>query len=1182
MWAVSLLRPLLAGAVFFPGLFLLLRLLLTHAPLRPHGEQHATILSARLVSCVQAVMASSAGYIISSSCHDVMEDQHWLTSTYILFAVPYFLYDIYAMFLCHWYKSQVKGHEATPLSAVIGYLRREFLMVLHHVVMVTVCFPVSVFLRQGIGDYFQGVMFMAELSTPSVCLGKILIQYKKQHTLLYKLNGVLMLATFFTCRVLLFPYLYYAYSRYASIPLYLVPVRVPWVCNAGAVLLMAPQLYWFGLISQVADTDTPIRSPYHPWQPPFKKVCLNLNTTPRKWSSSHDVAELSVTHSETPHSSLTMASKKSGGGPGEPEGLIDASIIRIPPHHYIHVLDQNTNIARVEIGPLTYIRQDNERVLFPPLRMIMVPPRHYCVVLNPVARDDEGRVQFDQSGQAKLRHADLEIRLTQEPFPLYPGEDIQQDVTALQIVYPDTALRLQALLDFKDSSGQKRIAGDEWLFEGPGTYIPCKEVAVLESIKATVIRENQAIRLRARKEGDDRSGVHRVTGEEWQVSKVGAYLPGAHEEVVDIVNAYILTDKKALHVRAVRAFRDAGGRERRTGEEWLVTMADREAHIPSVSEEVVGVVPVTTLNSRQYAVILDPVGPDGKPQLGQKRVVKGERSFFLQPGERLELGTQDVYILSEDEGLLLRATEAFTDAPDIEERREEEDLSEDRPVERRLGVSRRPGDRWMLRGPMEYVPPATVEVVLRRQAIPLDENEGIYVRDIKTGKVRAVIGQTYMLNQDEELWEKTLPPNVEQLLMSSRDPLSDRSERRDSAPPTPRDRTRVVSYRVPHNAAVQVYDYREKKARVVFGPELVMLGPDEQFTVLSLSGEKPKRANVIKAVCLLLGPDFCTDIITIETADHARLQLQLAYNWHFEVKRDVVAAASLFSVPDFVGDACKAIASRIRGAVASVQFDDFHKNSNRIICSAVFGFDEKLAVRSSLRFPQNGLVISSVDIQSVEPVDQRTRDALQKSVQLAIEITTNSQEATARHEAERLEQEARGRLERQRITDQAEAERARKELLELEALSAAVESTGAAKAEAQSRAEAARIQGEAAVNEATLKAEAQRIEAEAELARLGKAREAELSYQADRDRLEVSKREKLAAIEAQRFQQAIQALGSDTLKEMARAGPELQVKLLQSLGLKSTLITDGSCPINLFGTANGLLGALQGTKLSDD
>ncbi|KAG7492232.1 hypothetical protein MATL_G00011610 [Megalops atlanticus] len=872
-----------------------------------------------------------------------------------------------------------------------------------------------------------------------------------------------------------------------------------------------------------------------------------------------------------------MSVKKQGGRGmgGGGEELVGESIIRIPPHHYIHVLDQNSNIARVEIGPLTYIRQDNERVLFSPRRMTMVPPRHYCVVLNPVARDDEGHVLFDQLGQAKLRHADLEIRLTQDPFPLYPGEEIQQDVTALQIVYPDAALRLQALLDFEEEGGEKRVAGDEWLFEGPGTYIPRKEVAVLETVKATVIRDNQAIRLRARKEGLDRGGVRRVTGEEWQVSKVGAYLPGVHEEVVDIVNAFILTDKKALHVRALRPFRDSGGRDRRTGEEWLVTLSDREAHIPSVAEEVVGVVHVTTLNSRQYCVILDPVGPDGKPQLGQKRVVKGEKSFFLQPGERLENGIQDVYILSEEEGLVLRAVEAFTDT-EGQEADEREEEGEGGSVKGK--VFRRPGDRWMLRGPIEYVPPATVEVLLRRQAIPLDENDGIYVRDIKTGKVRAVIGHTYMLTQDEELWEKELPHNVEALLATARDPLADRSQReREGEPGKPRDKTRVVSYRVPHNAAVQVYDYREKRARIVFGPELVMLGPDEQFTVLSLSGGKPKRPNVIKAVCLLLGPDFCTDIITIETADHARLQLQLAYNWHFDIdpRSDQAQAAALFSVPDFIGDACKAIASRVRGAVAAVQFDDFHKNSNRIICSAVFGFDDKLAVRSSLRFSQNRLVISSVDIQSVEPVDQRTRDALQKSVQLAIEITTNSQEAAARHEAERLEQEAKGRLERQRITDQAEAERARKELLELEALSAAVESTGAAKAEAQSRAEAARIQGEAAVNEAKLKAEAQRIEAEAELLRLAKAREQELGYQKEMNRLEVEKQEKLAEIESQRFKELMGSLGSDTLKEMARAGPELQVKLLQSLGLKSTLITDGSSPINLFTTANGLLGALQ-------
>ena len=82
-----------------------------------------------------------------------------------------------------------------------------------------------------------------------------------------------------------------------------------------------------------------------------------------------------------------------------------------------------------------------------------------------------------------------------------------------------------------------------------------------------------------------------------------------------------------------------------------------------------------------------------------------------------------------------------------------------------------------------------------------------------------------------------------------------------------------------------------------------------------------------------------------------------------------------------------------------------------------------------------------------------------------------------RHEAERLEQEAKGRLERQKIIDEAEAEKSRRNLLELQAQSAAVESTGQAKAEAQSRAEAARIEGEAAVEQAKLKAEAMKIEA---------------------------------------------------------------------------------------------------------
>ena len=99
--------------------------------------------------------------------------------------------------------------------------------------------------------------------------------------------------------------------------------------------------------------------------------------------------------------------------------------------------------------------------------------------------------------------------------------------------------------------------------------------------------------------------------------------------------------------------------------------------------QVLGVINITSLTNRQYCVVVDPVGADGKPQLGKKKLVKGEKAFFLRPGETLLKGVQNFYILGEDEGLVMKAIEEFEDA----------------------GQKRMPGDRWMIRGPIEYVPP---------------------------------------------------------------------------------------------------------------------------------------------------------------------------------------------------------------------------------------------------------------------------------------------------------------------------------------------------------------------------------------------------------------------------------------------------------------------------------------------
>ncbi|KAN0023577.1 hypothetical protein ACTFIV_007964 [Dictyostelium citrinum] len=840
-----------------------------------------------------------------------------------------------------------------------------------------------------------------------------------------------------------------------------------------------------------------------------------------------------------------------------------STVIRVKPHHYIHVLDNNTNVTRVEVGPQTFTRQDHERVLNPtPLPMILIPPRQYCIIENPIIRDKEGKLVVDKFNQPKLRHGDQEIRFSQDPFPLYPGEVVIAQPVPLQVIQTNSALRLKCLRDFVEVKADKttvsHIAGDEWLFEGPGTYYPRVEVQVVEPVRAVIIKENQALKLRARLSFVDRRDVVRQVGEEWLVRESGAYLPGVNEEIVGFIQALVLTDRIAYQLLATRSFTDSFGKVRKAGEEWIITQKDCDTYIPDVNEKVIRDIKAITLTNRQYCIVENPIDPTtGKNKLGHKELLQGDRTFFLLPGESLVKGIQNVNVLSEDEALLLSAKEEFVEKKGT------------------TTIVHKPGDLWMIYGPCDYIPPIQVDVVERRKRIPLDVNEGIYVRDIKTGKVRSVHGSSYMLLPNEERWAKPLAPIVEELLKksASRDQNEEHNE-------TDRDPTKVITYRVPHNAAVQIFDYRKKEARVVFGPELVMLEPDEEFTVLSLSGKIPKRPNHIRSLALFLGPDFMTDLITVETADHARLSLKLSYNWHFKVEQG--NPSKLFATSDFTGDLCKATGSLVRAAVAASTFDNFHKHSSDIIQQAVFGSTADGSSNDCLYFETNGLVITNIDVQSVEPVDQRTLDSLQKSVQLAIEITTKSQEATARQEAERLEQMARGELERQKIIDEAKNEESRSKLVQLQAQSAAVESTGQAVAEARARAEAAIIEAESEIKQARLSTKAVEIEALSEIENLKAKHIVELEHIKALNNLELIKAKESATIETTKFENYVEALGSDTIKSIAQAPEETKAKLLAGLGLKSFMITDGKSPLNLFDTANGLIADAQRSEVDEE
>ncbi|EQB78287.1 hypothetical protein CB1_000765124 [Camelus ferus] len=199
-------------------------------------------LNSRLVSSVQAVLATGSGIIIIRSCRNVVSDsiaslgegklkkcyrmresksdlRHWLAREYVWFLIPYMIYDAYAMYLCEWYRTgdQNSRHSLTIFR---NFLSKNRLMITHHAVILFVLVPVA--------------------------------QLKQQHTLLYKVNGILTLTTFFSCRILLFPFMYWSYGRQQGLSLLQVLFSIPYHCNVANAILIAPQIYWFSLLCKKA------------------------------------------------------------------------------------------------------------------------------------------------------------------------------------------------------------------------------------------------------------------------------------------------------------------------------------------------------------------------------------------------------------------------------------------------------------------------------------------------------------------------------------------------------------------------------------------------------------------------------------------------------------------------------------------------------------------------------------------------------------------------------------------------------------------------------------------------------------------------------------------------------------------------------------------------------------------
>jgi major vault protein len=833
-------------------------------------------------------------------------------------------------------------------------------------------------------------------------------------------------------------------------------------------------------------------------------------------------------------------------------------IIHIQPYHYVHIKNKIENTYYLLEGPKTYVLQSHEELIKNPTPMIRLIPNTFIRISNPVFIKDGIVVNEDKFNQAKLHFGDEEIRTYEshpDPFALYPGEVQSSEITTAKILSTTEAMRMTALRNFYDEISKiHRTAGDEWVMKGPCVYIDRVEVYVVEIFNATIIGPNTALKIKAVRDFVDSTNTRRISGESWLVRELGPYVPSAEEVIETTVKAIILSNTVALKLLAVSSFIDVYGKKRNAGEEWVITNEQTSTHIPDVHEVVQSKLNKIILNRWQYCVVHDPIDSEGKNQFGKRQLRRGEDSFFLQPGEYLKDGKIfENSILDEDSALLLLAREQYTDE---------------------YGTHN-PGERWMVYGPRNYVPDIEVEVLELRRSLPLDDSEGIYVRDIHTGEVKMVSGRTYLLGAHEELWDKNLPEDVERLLQSE----GAFEVNKPKAPLQLREKHKVITFKIPHNSVLQIFDYKEKKNHIEFGPSLIKLGPYEQFTVLSLSGGVPKEENRVKSLILRLGPDFFSDSVEVETSDHARLQLRLTYSWKFEFdKTDSNAISQLFTVKDFVGDCVKSIASRIRGIVSSVTFDSFHKDSSNIVQHGVFGKDSNNKLKKPLPFRANNLIITNVDIQSQEPVDKKTREILNKSMILSMQTNLSIQESEADHREQLATQEANGKVERKKIEDQTDSEEKKLDLLKLKAENYQIDTTGLAESEAKAKCSELEIRSESDLEKTKNEFEAEKMRRTAELDDLRKFYAEEIKHLQRMSDLDIEKADKMANSSIEKIQIMVEAIGKKTLVELARAGPESQANILKGLGVKSLLVTDGKNPINLFNTANGLIGTLPQNK----
>jgi len=243
----------LTGVVIFSGIFSLCQVVLRSSKIGQQICQHFKIdsngihdISNKVTSSSFALFACSIGWIVNQQCTgDIMRDRFYITDNFMILAMAYFLYDLGSMYIVH--NTLLKPSASVSVTEIQKFLKEKPLIIFHHILVPLIMIPAVLHFRNGIirGDCLIGTCLMMEASTPFVSLRVILIHFNMKESLIYVLNGLLMLTSFFVFRVIIFPYLYWWYADNAGLAVMEAIMQIPAHCHIFTVSIWVPQLFWF-------------------------------------------------------------------------------------------------------------------------------------------------------------------------------------------------------------------------------------------------------------------------------------------------------------------------------------------------------------------------------------------------------------------------------------------------------------------------------------------------------------------------------------------------------------------------------------------------------------------------------------------------------------------------------------------------------------------------------------------------------------------------------------------------------------------------------------------------------------------------------------------------------------------------------------------------------------------------